>query len=269
MTNTVRGAGRRKHEANKRHQQRTPLPARGDTSAKKARAIVKEEATKIVEESKAKPERVSKAQQLALAAEEAGWEVERVVKGTHKTLIATRGEETLEANWENDKSCVPLGWHTVAGHKAKFQHVTVALKIVATDPDVAASNAATATATRKAPTAVTHKSLAYGVAFNVATATDAEVMEAVIGHEVTWANGLSGGDITETAVIPLHGKQTKLELDDLDDGGTRQLTFCDAAGGGYYSLRLNQILSVGPLKDDGGHMLTDTMYRAAQAMRSK
>jgi hypothetical protein len=269
-TTTVKGAGRRKFEANKRHQQRTPLPPKGSTAVAEARAIVKEEAEKIVADKKAskepKPERVSKAQQLAIAAEEAGWEVERSVEGTHKTLIARRGEEELEAHWENDKSCVPLGWHTVGGHKAKFQHVTVALKIIGTDPDVAAANAATVSQSRKAPRAVTHRSLAQGVPFNVATATDEEVLAALVGREITWRNTLSG-DITETAVVPEAGTKTRLDQDDLDDLATRQLTFCDAAGGGYSTLRLSQLTSVGAKKDAHGHLLIETRHKAQEAMR--
>lgn len=267
MTNVVKGAGRRKYEANKRHQQRTPLPPKGSTAVAEARKIVKEAAEEVLAVARGeKPERVSKAQQLAIAAEEAGWEVERVVKGTHKTLIARRGEEELEAHWENDKSCVPLGWHTVAGHKAKFQHVTVALKIIGTDADVAAANAATAVSARKAPRAVTHRSLAQGVPFNIATATDEEVLAALVGHEITWRNNLSG-DLMDPAVVPESGTKTRLDADDLNDLTTRQLTFCDAGGGGYYTLRLSQLISVGAKKDAHGHLLTDTRHKAREAMQ--
>lgn len=275
MTNVVRGAGRARHKANERHQQRTPLPPKSitdlmpTTPRAKARAIVKEEAEKIVSEAKAaKSERISKAQELALAAEEAGWDVERIVNGSRKTLIARRGgNEVLEASWENNRACAPMGYYSINGNKQKLQHVTVAKKIMATPSEVASRNAENMSANRKAPKAVTHASLAVGVPFDPATASDEEVMAALLGREITWRNVLSGGELTGLAVVPEQGKQTKLEDDDLKDRATRQLTFCDAEGGGYYTLRLSQLLSVGAKKDEGGRMLMDARHRALISLK--
>lgn len=266
MTNTVKGAGRRRYEANKKHQQRTPLPPRNSTAIKQARDIVAEEVKAVIAE---KPQRVSKAQELALAAEGAGWEVERIINGNRKTVRATRSEsgELLEANWENNRACEPMGFYEINGRRAKLQHVTVAKKIMATPPEVAARNAENIQAARKAPRAVSHRTLAQGVPFDPATATDEEVLTAILGREITWRNVLSNGEVEGIAVVPESGKQTRLDDDDLRDPATRQLTFCDAEGGGYYTVRLSALLSVGALKDEGGRMLTDTRHRAMMAVK--
>lgn len=286
MTNVVRGAGRARHAANRKHQQRTPLPPKGLTDlmpgaadsspAVKPKPRKRPTRTEIIQEAVAeqvaanaveKPAKVSKAQALALAAEGAGWEVERIVTGSHKTLRATRGEEVLEANWDNDRSCTPLGFHEVAGRRSTFKHVTVATKILETDPDVAMANAAVAASAKKAPRAVTQRSLATAINFNVATATDEEVLAALAGREITWRNELSNGELTMTGVVPMFGQQTKIVTRDEDDPTTRQLTFADAAGGGYSTLRLSSLTGIGALLDDKGHLLIETRSRAADAMR--
>lgn len=290
MTNVVKGAGRARYQANRKHQQNTPLPPRKaaaePTVGARRRSVIAEAAEAAqpikraprprvakptaeapaakVSPTKAAPAKrapdkvaaptvappaakASKAQQFALAAEEAGWKVERIVKGSRKTVLATRGEETIDCNWENDRSMTPLGSHIVAGHVEKFKHVTVAIKKLSVPAEVAASSIKPAKVDRAEKGT---RRVQMVVPFSPKESSDNEVLAALRGHTVKWTNHFT--DIEESAVVPANGRQTKLELDDLDDLATRQLTFCDATGEGYRTLRLSDVVFVSAgIKDVG------------------
>lgn len=249
MTRTVRGAGRAKYAANRKHAQRTPLPEKDvtPTVGAKRRAVIAEAVASV----KRAPEKVvvpiasptpavSKAQMFALAAEEAGWEVERKVKGDIKTVVATRGTEVIELNWKNGKSMSPLGVHRIGGHEQSLRHVTVSMKLLAVPAEVAA-NAVKPSKSSKGPST---RLVKVSVPFDPKVALDKEVLEAIAGREIHWSNGIvSGFEIEESAVVPVNGRKTRLEPDDLDDPSTRQLTFCDVLTG-YRTVRLNSITRV-------------------------
>lgn len=83
----------------------------------------------------------------------------------------------------------------------------------------------------------------------------------LVGRRITWFSSLSAE--RDSAVVPVNGKRTQIT----GDAELRQLTFCDAEGGGYRTVWLSAIGTVSPEIVDDGHMITLMMARAMNAMR--
>jgi hypothetical protein len=212
-------------------------------------------------------ETVSKPQELALAAEDAGWEVERKIEGTIKTVIATRSEERLEASWDGAKKCKPMGTHTILGHTVYVRRVTIAHEILKMDADDAIRNAEMRRKSGKQGTRATKDTVRMMVPFDPASDDDEVILEHVVGRRLTWTNRLSGE--SDDGVVPVNGKITKIELcSDPEDLANRELTFCGADGGGWRTIRLSDIINVGK-KVDHGNMLTAAKFRAQQSSSKK
>lgn len=256
MTTTVKGAGRRKYaRAQAKHSQRTPLPPKGSKS-------VQEEHTKSLEEAVAPAAPLSKAAAFALDAEKAGWTVERVREGELRTVIATRGdEERLTCRWNGNAVLPPFATYEVNDRTRTLPNAASARRVLAVPRATALAAAAP-----KAGKAIKRAAKA-AVAFDVGM-SDEEVLSTLRGREITWESSLAGGaPVITTAVVPGNGTKTRLVEDDLDEPGSRQLTFCDAAGGGYRTVRLSKITGVGAALDADGHLLTQTRHRALMATK--
>ena len=239
-TNVVRGAGRARHERNRKHQQHTPLPPKQGQVAK-AKAVVEEAAQAAKPQ---KPTGNSKADALVAHATATGWEVTgRTVDGSNIALVFERGSERITGSWTNGVWDYPGHYENGGGGSRVLLNASAARKAMSTPAtEVRHTPAKAAREPGAAPTKA--KTTVVKVPFNANTSSDNEVLTALRGHRIKWTNKFS--ELVEVGVVPINGNKTKLHDDDLDDPGTRQLTFCDAAGEGYRTVRLSSIVYVSP-----------------------
>jgi hypothetical protein len=246
MTTNVKGAGRAKYLANKKHQQRTPLPPR--TTRQKSPAELEAERAEERAELTATPAEKRpgmKARAFAQQVEDAGWTVSRRIEGDVRTVMALRHhegqKEILELAWDGEVRVLPF-LHKVGDVTKEFTNVTVAIKLLAIPADVAAAHVSRARPGKEPSKNVSTAGLDTRPRFSPKEAPDDEVMLHIAGHKLKWRNQFT--EVEEEGLVPIRGTHTRLDADDLDDMGTRQLTFCDAEGAGYRTLRLKDITSV-------------------------
>src|SRR5882762_304709 len=121
MTATVRGAGRARHEANRRHQQRTPLPPKPPIAERPELADVK------------RPPRADhspKVARYADAARAAGWVVESDVKGVWERVTANGGPTSITLVWKNASYVYEKSELAANGKMRKVRNVSEALKLI-------------------------------------------------------------------------------------------------------------------------------------------
>lgn len=160
----------------------------------------------------------SKAQAFALAAEALGWTVKRIRSQKPETpnarrVVATRGEEKYVMDWDTPASGregFQGGKHVVGGHSDPVPLVKGALAAMAGTPVVSVTNADGSRS--KLP-------------FDPASSTDAEVLAALSGRRIVWANELAG--LTESGTVPKVGTSKHLKIE-WASTGERVLSFVNA-----------------------------------------
>lgn len=176
-----------------------------------------------------------------------GWDAATDTEEPVVTFSATRGQESIEASWNDGKACTPLGLYSVSESTSTFQHTTVMRSILSGSPSPAKVRSGKAGKGAK-PTKASK------IPWRPDDSDDAKV-DFVLGHEISWVNQF--GAEMDSAVVPLMGVHTR--LDEREDGA--QLTFCDAQGGGYRTVRLADIASVSHKLVDDGSVLERTIKK--------
>lgn len=239
MSNTVKGAGRRKYAAQQaKHSQRTPLPAK----ATRGRNIAEQHTTELKKAAgqKAPAKKIAappapastKAGQFADKAEELGWTVERKKHddGT-KTVTATRDDESIVISWTPQEVFVPDATWQIAGNAAKkVKNAAEGYRWLARTREEALASVSATRAPRKAVAATTGpREMKRRVPFDAATADDDDILAAVVGHEIVWYNSFA--EDYETAFVPRASlsKQSPHITSNKDD--RRTLAFCCPATG--------------------------------------
>lgn len=157
--------------------------------------------------------KISKPESVARQIEELdGWTVERSRADTLRNVIASRGDETVRLSYMRQ----PDGRDTFAGGQhwqgdtfEEFTNVSAKLREMA-----------------KPSPAV------------IAAGTDAEVLAALAGRTIAWTNSMTGA--SETATLPRGGLHYKV----VEAKASRYVSFPDASGGGFRSVRLSAITKV-------------------------
>jgi hypothetical protein len=273
----VKGAGRRRHLANAKHAQRTPLPPKegvqrspadlleenaetraivmGRRTPSQIRADIKAKKAAQEEKSPEKPsgpqsEPVLKSRTFFLYAEAAGgWEVAYIEKENHHIVRAVSGEEIVEAEWSlNGKRNDGLGiwvdasWSYPGGHR-RVNNASTARKIIDAKPGNFPPPSARRVGVKRDPVKKARSVAATDrLPFNVETAPDTEVLAAIAGKKVSWLNSIT--DEIESGRVPATSKSTKIHESRADGSlGERILTFCDVAEG-FRSCYVSQIVRV-------------------------
>lgn len=174
----------------------------------------------------------SKAQQFALDAEAAGWEAERVKDGNRKTVIARRGSEVIEVTWVKEV-CQPGLTYTSGVGSRKLRNAAEARRYLAV-PEANVKH----TARVHRDTGRVYRGT---VPFDVETATDEEVLAAIVGKTVRWSNRYT--NTPEVARIPKDSGFTRITM----SGKHRQVLFCDSGknGTGFRAFAVQSLIAVG------------------------
>lgn len=197
MTKVVRGAGRARAAANARHAQRTPLPPRterqrtpADVAANDAERRKAALAPKNVARVKYGVIAISKAGAFAKDAEAAGWAVERILRDGVKTVVATRGAETISISWNTDRF-VDDATHVIDGMVRRLRNASDARKVLVSEPG-SAPRPAPRSQRSDATNGVIRLKKAKALPFHPADSSDEEVLAAFApGSRVVWWNSLS------------------------------------------------------------------------------
>lgn len=203
------------------------------------------------------PVPTTKAGKFAAEAEQAGWEVDRIVDGNRKTAKCVRGDETVEVNWTNEVAEGPIGKHSYPGGSSTIKNAASALRIImgaaGTSIPSPKARAIRDQGPRRPRAARTQRPLP----FDPYTATDAEVIAAVRGKKVFWINSLdpdnpSSGYVpeeTETRKIGNNIREINCEVKidlskSVDTLGERILHFCDPEVG-FRALFVGALIRIG------------------------
>lgn len=210
-----------------------------------------------------------KAEAFAEEASTLGWEVELTRDGERSTVTAVRGNKELSISWRG-AACLNETILVEDGHTRKLRNagaarrkleeeagepLSTAQKSETRKPIKTASSKATKPETKPKRTPkekpVPFKSTPKPktiLPFDPSSATDAEILRAVIGKRIVWKNRLSGGYDEARVMDRPNQRQLKIVL---NGRGERCLTFAEAdpqrpdmAGGGFRSIRLSAITSV-------------------------
>lgn len=232
--------------AAKRAPRRTKRPTYSAEDAMSAQAKVGEaEARKATEQAKAKPqvERTTphqKAAALVQYAQEHGWTAgaeKGEQAGDLVTFKAVREGEQVTLHWITGGT--RPGTHTNGGRQVQAMNAATVRRIIDASPEAAAQvRAAYASGSGRAKRAAVRIATAAPLPFDVDTATEDEIVAAVMNRTVTWTNGISGS--SEAAVVTGKGKNAPKVT---GEGNARALTFW-AKGEGSRSVRLLSLVSV-------------------------
>lgn len=184
----------------------------------------------------------SKAQSFALAAEEiGGWQVRRTKAGEHKTVTATRGEESFEFTWTENR--FHAGRHAIGTAAETYTNVKAALRTMA-EP---AGTVTVVEPTKRVGVRNPEKLVVRRLPFSV-DSTDDEILAAVAGRLVTWTNSISGEE--DSAIAPKPGGLL-FKIEKLRSGkrvlhfvDQRYLKKQDAECRGFTSIDISKIVGV-------------------------
>lgn len=215
MMKTVKGAGRAKHERNKKHQQLTPLPPR--QGEQKTPEEYREETAELRESLQpkkrkkdkpakespaAEPAPAGKASALAAYAISVGWAAEVTEYADNKTgVVCTRDDERIVAGWQSEVWVAGYAKHTIgADRETSVRNASEARKLMATPPAEVARRVMRAPRGEGGEPKADAGSLVRRLPFDPETADDETVLAKVVGKRLTWINGITGG--VETSSIP-------------------------------------------------------------------
>lgn len=208
MTTTASKHGLKKaaKEKSKKHAQRTPLPPRAETVAAIAELVAEVKA-----EASAPTGNKSRAKADAFRAEVAkhGWTFTEVEAGDHVELTARRGKaEVIFIDWTNgvyqNNATYAYGDRTVKLRNASAakQYASRAPEVGAAETERVASNKAFK---KRDPEAGTIKPAK--LPFDLAEATEPEILRWLLGRTITWHNRISNS--TEQATVLANPRQVK------------------------------------------------------------
>lgn len=242
-TKTASKAGLRAAATAKRTKaaQRTPLPPKDKGDLELAREAVEERKAAKAAKAPAKPAKaVAEAPQdkgARYAGELAalGWKPDVKRLDGLVELTATRGAEALFLSWANNAHISGQSTYTYADRTVKVRNPAEAMRIASKSPDQAKSDQARVVSNRAFVKRATGPSVRH-VPFDVETVTDAELMEAIRGHQITWHNQYRVE--SETSIV---GNLIRV---DRHRGGHRIVSFVDPQEG-HRAFKLANLEHVG------------------------
>jgi hypothetical protein len=152
-------------------------------------------------------------------------------------LVATRGNEALYLAWLKEAHVSGTSTHTIADRTVKVRNPAEAMRVAGQTPDEAMAKQAKVsgnTQFRKRPTGPTVRR----VPFDLATATDTEIINAIEGHQISWHNPYRVD--SEKATV---GRARSIRIDD-HRAGHRIVSFVDPEFG-FRAFRLDLLENVG------------------------
>lgn len=232
-------------EKSKKHAQRTPLPPKQGRVAETQSII--EEALASISAKQGTAESVTKsaAKANAFVVEIGvhGWGcTQRINDGDRIEVTARRGDETLFIEWMNGVY-QNSATYTIADRTIKLRNASAAKSYAARDPKAGAEELQRVTSNKafrkkEVPDAELQRSR---LPFDPTTASEPEILAALLGRGVTWHNRISVK--SESAMVgkdPRRAHFTEFE-------GERIFNFC-CPNTGFRSFRLSALLRVGRVK---------------------
>lgn len=222
--------------------QRTPLPPKNlrENIALAQEAVEESKPQKRVRKLKAVPDptpAAGKADKYAAVFTGLGWESTITRTDGLTELVATRGTEALYLAWMREAHVSGTSTYTIQDRTVKVRNPAEATRIAGLKPEEAAAKQVKVASNRqfrKRPTGPTIRT----IPFDVQTATEAEIRDALEARRVSWHNSYSVS--TETATVgnaKFISVQTHRE-------GHRIVSFVDPETG-YRAFRLDRLENVG------------------------
>lgn len=239
MTTTANKAGLRAAATKRtaKAAQRTPLPPRKGTVEAAREAVAELKPAKTVKAKPAKPEAPQdKATRYAGELSALGWKSDITRTDGKAELVATRGgTEALYLSWFREAHISGESTYTFADRTVKVRNPAEAMRMAARSPEEAKASQAKVASNHAFVKRATGPSVR-SVPFDVQTASDEEVLDAIRSRKVTWHNQYRVE--SETAVV---GNLVRI---DRHRGGHRIVSFVDPESG-YRAFKLENLENVG------------------------
>lgn len=210
-----------------------------------------------------------KAEAFAEEASALGWETEIARNGSKATVTASLDEKVLSISWKGG-ACLNEVFLEIDGHQKKLRNAAAARRklIEEAGEDEGHKGYDRPVREEKPKQSVQKKSKAANgvevktkpvpfkstrkprtiLPFDPDTASDVEILQAVVGKRITWKNSISGA--YDDARVMARPNQKHLRID-FNRKQERCITFAEAdadrhheAGGGFRSVRVKSIVSV-------------------------
>lgn len=215
-------------ERRTRHAQNTPLPPK---------AGVVEAAKTVIA---ALPSHVAKAKAFADFCRTSGWEVFTSLEGDLAEVTARRGVEAIHQAWVNGVYHNESATYTVSDRTVSTRNIAAAKRLAERSPEDAKAEldrVASNRAFRRRDTTPSKMRLP----FDPETATEREVIDALLGKGVAWHNRFR--QVPETAMVGRDPRSVRVE----EQNGQRVVLFCCPATG-FRAFRLSALTRVGRAK---------------------
>lgn len=214
--------------------------ARADEKPAKKKAEP-EPKTKAIKDSKSWP----KAEAVMKAVEPHGWTCEHEVHdGDNIEVTAVRGDEVLWISWTAGVlTSSPMPTYTIADRTVKLRNASALKQYASRKPEAGVKElekVRSNTFFRKKPT----EPKKHKLPFDPATATDTEVIDALLGKAVAWHNSLSQN--SEAAQIGRNPRKVSIA----EHQGDRIVKFC-CPETGFRAFRLSALTKVGGRRGSG------------------
>lgn len=194
-------------------------------------------ATEDAKPAKAAPAKPTKASAYAEQFSRLGWAPEVTQTDALVELIAKRGSEAIYLAWMREAHVSGTSTYTIADRTVKVRNPAEAMRIAWLKPEEAQAKQAKVSSNsgfRKRAAGPTIRS----IPFDHETATDAEIIAAIEGRRITWAN--SYAPTSETATV---GNARCVTIQ-VHPGGHQIVSFVDPENG-YRAFRLDRLENVG------------------------
>lgn len=185
-----------------------------------------------------------------------GWKAEIATEGGKTTVTASSNNKTLQISWRGG-ACLNETSYSDNGHIRKLRNAAAARRQLELDSEVVVKPKAELTASKKQPPAKRAKRREPAkeaspkpfkstpkpprlLPFDPQTATDEEILRAVVGKRIVWKNRTSGGYDEARVMSNPNQKQLKIEINGRNE---RCITFA-SSGSGFRAVRLSAIVSV-------------------------
>jgi hypothetical protein len=190
-----------------------------------------------------------------------GWTTSLTRNGDRVTVVVKRNNEEISITWKGN-ACLNEVYYTLNGHQRKLRNAAAARRHISTGSNEATvrkpvkTNGSSPKKIKKAkpspePAPEPFKSTPKPpklIPFDFDTATDEEILKAVIGKRIVWRNSLSGNYEEARVLNRPNQRQLRIERNGRNE---RCITFASAdlqdprsAGGGFRSIKLSAIRSI-------------------------
>jgi hypothetical protein len=189
-----------------------------------------------------------------------GWKADLRRTGDKSTVIATRGSEKLSISWRGD-ACLNETMYEDGSSKRKLRNAAAARRqlTISSNGKVVKATKSSGNSSKRVKAEVPEPDedlldevpeIKRHLPFDIDTATDDEILKAVVGMRIVWRNSYSHG--FDEARVLAHPNQRHLRIE-FNRRQERCITFAAAdeknpriPGGGFRSVKLSSITSITP-----------------------